>query len=137
MNAQLLVYMWIIICSNAVFCLHTVTMKYDTLILLLGFLGRKPATDYGSKQESAEDCNKQNWQWERPSLSLPHSLSLQGEIDMGAPTLYKTCTCQRTGRPFDQDWYRGRARQKESTRGEFSNYGSKLVAFHSSLGEDA
>ena len=45
------------------------TRKYDTLIHLPSCGGRKPAADYGYKQESADDSNKQNWQWERPALS--------------------------------------------------------------------
>ena len=37
-----------------------VTRKYDTLIHSPSCGRRRPATDYGSKQESADDISKQN-----------------------------------------------------------------------------
>ena len=40
--------------------IYIVTRKYDTLILLPGCAGRRPATDYGIKQESADDSSEQN-----------------------------------------------------------------------------
>ena len=57
------------IATCVTYSMPAVTRKYDTLIHLPSCWGRKPAVDYGSKQESVDDSNKQNWQWERPCLS--------------------------------------------------------------------
>ena len=41
--------------------IYMVKRKYDSLIHLPSCGGKKPAADNGSKQESADDSNKQNW----------------------------------------------------------------------------
>ena len=74
-----------------------------------------------------DDNSKQNWQWERPSLSLSLSLptlSLQGEIGMGGPysLLAINVSAERqTPRPC---LVLRKKPPKKSTRGEFSNYGN-------------
>ena len=71
-------------------------------------------SNYSSKQNNGK----------RGHFSLPLSLSLQGDMGMGEPPSLLAMYVSAEKETFDHDCYRGRARQKKSTPGEFSNYGS-------------
>ena len=94
-----------------------------------------PSADDDSRQESADDISKQN-NGSRDRLSftpLYHYKVRQACKDL---TLYQPCMCQRRGRTFDHIWYWGRARQENQHVVNFQSTEDKLVAIHSSPGED-
>ena len=54
---------------------------------------------------SDDDSSKQNWQRERPSLSLPPSLSLQGKIGMGETHSLLAMYVSEERQTCNHDWY--------------------------------
>ena len=91
----------------------------------------------GSRQESADDSSKQNNdRGEIPYLIHP-SLSLQAEIGMEGPHSQLAMYVSAEKQTLDLIWYRGRARQKNQHVVNFQTTEKKLVALHSSQGEDA
>ena len=80
------IYIYIHGCLDIYIYIYIVTRKYDTRILLPNCGGRKPATNFGSKQESVDDSSKQN-NGKKGRLSLPPSLSLQGDMGVGRASL--------------------------------------------------
>ena len=70
-----------------------------------------------SKQESADDSNKQNWQWERPSLSPTLSI-ITRRYGRGCTSLSISLVC--VSGEAEPSTMIG---TKEEPAGEFSNYG--------------
>ena len=90
----------------------------------------------GSRQESADNSSKQN-NGKNDCLSLPPSQSLLGDVGVGGVHCL-LAMCVSVGRQaFDHIWYQGRACQENQHVGDFQTTEDKLVAVHSSLGEDA
>ena len=60
------------------------------------------------------------------AVSPSPSLLLQGDMGMGEPHSLLAMYVSAERPTYDHDWYWGKNRQK-STRGNFSDYGNKLV----------
>ena len=117
--------------------ISSVTRKYDTLIHLPSCGGRKPAADYGSKQESVDNSNKQNWQWERPSLSPTLSI-ITRRYGHGSTSLSISHLCvSGEAEPSTMIGTEEEPAKKNQHVVNFQTMKTKWVAVHSLQGEDA
>ena len=108
-----------------------VTRKYDTLIHLLSY-------GWGGATLGPSATVVVSRLMEREAVSLPPPfLWLQGDIGVGEPHYLLAMYVSAEKQTFDHDWYRGRAHQKNQYVVNFQTTENKLVAVHSSSGEDA